>query len=61
LEHIQRRATKNDPRDARPLLQGQIERAGALQPGEEKTLGRPDRGLSVPKLIMGQTLYQHLL
>jgi len=30
-------------------LQGQAERAGAIQPGEEKALGRPDRDLSVSK------------
>ena len=29
---------KNDPKDGRPLLQGQAERAGAFQPGEEKAL-----------------------
>ena len=27
---------KNDPRDGIPLLRGQAERAGAVQPGEEK-------------------------
>ena len=27
---------KNDPRDGMPPLQGQAERAGAVQPGEEK-------------------------
>ena len=43
LEHVQ----KNDPRDGTPLLQGPVERAGAVQPGEEKGLGRPDSGLSV--------------
>ena len=31
---------KNDPRDRGPLPQGQAERAGAVQPGEEKALGR---------------------
>ena len=29
---------KNDPRDGTPLLQGQAERAGAVQHGEEKAL-----------------------
>jgi len=28
--------------DGTPLLRGQAERVGALQPGEEKALGRPD-------------------
>jgi len=32
LENIQRRATKNNPRDVTPL------RAGAVQSGEEKAL-----------------------
>jgi len=31
---------KNDLRDRTPLLGGQVERAGAVQPGEEKALGR---------------------
>jgi len=30
---------KNDPRDGTPLLQEQAERAGAVQPGEEKAPG----------------------
>ena len=34
LEHVQ----KNDPRDGTPLLQGPAERAGAVQPGEEKAV-----------------------
>jgi len=38
LECIRRRATKNDPRGGTPLLQEQAERAGAVQPGEEKTV-----------------------
>ena len=38
LESIQRRATKNDPRDVTHLLRGQAERARAVQPGEEKIL-----------------------
>ena len=29
---------KNDPRDGAPLLQGQAERAGAIQAEEEKAL-----------------------
>ena len=40
---------RNDPMDGTPLLQGQAERAGAVQHGEEKALGRPERGLSVSK------------
>ena len=32
-----------------PSLQGQAERAGAVQPGEEKAPRRPDSGLSVCK------------
>ena len=31
------------------LLQGQDERAGAVQPGEEKALGRHDNSLSISK------------
>ena len=40
---------KKDPRDGTPPLQGQAERAGAVRPGEEKTLGRPESSLSVPR------------
>ena len=40
---------KNDPRDGTPLLHEKAERAGAVQPGEEKALGRPESGLSVSK------------
>ncbi|XP_015714068.1 protein THEMIS isoform X2 [Coturnix japonica] len=40
---------KSDPRDGRPLLQGQAERVGAGQPGEEKAQERPENGLSVSK------------
>jgi len=40
---------KNDTRDGTPLLQEQDERAGAVQPGEEKALGRSESGLSVSK------------
>ena len=29
---------KNDPRDGTPLLRGQAERGGAVQPGEEKAV-----------------------
>jgi len=32
---------RNDPRDGTPPLQGQTERAGAVQPGERKAPGRP--------------------
>ena len=40
---------KNDPRDGTPILQGQTERAGDVQPQEEKAPGRPDNSLSVSK------------
>jgi len=38
---------KNDPRDGTALLWGQAERAGAVQPGEEKALRRPHSNLAV--------------
>jgi len=41
LEWVQRRATKNDQRAQVPLLRGQARRVGAVQPGEEKAVGRP--------------------
>jgi len=41
--------TKNDPRERTPLLGGKAERVGAVQPREEKALGRPCCGLSVLK------------
>ena len=40
---------KNDPRAGAPLLRGQAERVGLVQPGEEKAVGRPDCSLSVLK------------
>ena len=40
---------KNDTRDRIPFLQGQAERAGAAQPGEEKAPGRSESGLSESK------------
>ena len=40
---------QNDPRDGTPPLQGQVERAGAVHPGEEKASGRPVGGFSVSK------------
>ena len=40
---------KNGRRDGTPFLQGQAERAGAVQSVEEKALGRPDSDLSVSK------------
>jgi len=40
---------RNDPWNGTLLLQGQAERAGAVQPGEEKAMRRPDSGLSVSK------------
>ena len=39
---------KNSLKDGTPLLQGQTERAGVVQPGEEKSPGRPDSSLSIP-------------
>ena len=39
----------NDPRDGTPLLWGQVERAGAVKPGEEKAVMWPNSGLSVSK------------
>ena len=46
--HIQRRATKMIQRAVTPL-RGQAERAGAVQPGEEKALGRPESGFQYLK------------
>jgi len=40
---------KHDPRDGTPPLQGQAERAGAVQPGEEKAAVRPESSLPVPE------------
>jgi len=40
---------ETDPRTGTPLLWGKAERVGAVQPGEEKAVGTPDCGLSVPK------------
>ena len=51
---------KNGQRDGAHLLWEKIERAGAIQPGEEKALGRPYGSLPVLKggllEILGQTL-----
>jgi len=44
LEHVQRRATAIIQC---PLLQRQAERAGTVQPGEEKGPGRPESSPSV--------------
>ena len=41
LEWAQRRATKIVKRDGTPLLRGKAETVGAVQPGEEKSPGRP--------------------
>ena len=38
---------KNYPRDGTAPLWGQVERAGAVQPGEEKAPERPQSSLSV--------------
>jgi len=40
---------KNDPRDGTRLLRGHAERAGAVQPGEEKAPGRPESSHSYLK------------
>ena len=40
---------KNGPGDGTPPIQGQAEKDGTVQPGEEKALGRPDSDLSVPR------------
>ena len=40
---------RNAPMDGTPLLQGQAERAGSVQHGEEKALERPESCLSVSK------------
>jgi len=45
---------KNDPRAGAPLLCGKAERVGAVQPGGEKTAGRPSRGLAVPEGACGK-------
>ena len=47
LNSIQRRAEKkNDLKGGTPALQGQADRAGAVQAEEEKDLGRPKSSLS---------------
>ena len=40
---------KNDPRNGTPLLRGEAERAGDVQPGEEEAVGRSESSLSVPE------------
>jgi len=40
---------EDDQRAGAPLLKGQAERAGALQPGKEKALGLPERNVPVSK------------
>ena len=40
---------KNDPRAGAPLLWGQAEKVGLVQPGEVKAVWRPDCSLSVLK------------
>jgi len=40
---------KNNPRDGTLPPEGQTERTGAVQPGQEKTPGRPESRLSVAK------------
>ncbi|PKU34288.1 hypothetical protein llap_15409 [Limosa lapponica baueri] len=41
LEWVQRRAHEDDQRGGVLLLQGEAERIGVVQPGEEKAPGRP--------------------
>ena len=48
-EGVKSEGLKTDPRDGTPLLRGQAERAGAVKPGEEKALGKPDSALPVSK------------
>ncbi|KAK4805526.1 hypothetical protein QYF61_004466 [Mycteria americana] len=38
---------ENDARDGAPLLRGQTDRVGVVQPGEEKAVGRPSSSLPV--------------
>jgi len=40
---------RSNPGDGMLLLRGQAERSGAVQPGEEKALGRPESGPAVSK------------
>ena len=40
---------RNDPTDGTPLLWGQAERVGVVQPGKEKATGRSESCLSVSK------------
>ena len=49
LEQVQRRTMKMTGGLDHLPSRGQAERAGALQPGEEKALGRPYSGLPVPE------------
>ena len=49
--------SKNDPSDVTPLLQGQAERAGALQPGEQKAPRRSYSSLLVPTRKAGEGLF----
>jgi len=47
LRAVPEEGPKNDQRAGTPLPRGQAERAGAVQPREEKAPGRPYCGLSV--------------
>ena len=49
LEHIEREH-KNDRTDGVPSPEVQVERAGAVQLGEEKALERPENSLPVSKV-----------
>ena len=40
---------KNDLKDRTPFLQGQAERAGVIQPGEEEALRWPESSFSVSR------------
>ena len=44
-----KKGRKSDPHNGTPLLWKQAERAGAVQPGQEKASGRSENGLSVSK------------
>lgn len=48
-EGISPKGLRIDPRDGILLLQGQSERAGSVNPGEEKALEKPDSSLLVSK------------
>jgi len=51
LEACPEEGHKNELRDGTPLLRGQAERAGAVQPGEQKELNAAGRHKSMKKGI----------